>query len=66
MEIEQPAYPTADIFRTYIETVRFPAITVNRQLPSLGNKPAIVLRDSCTSRCSEDLLIEFTRDGALF
>jgi hypothetical protein len=41
MEIREPAYETAEVFRIYIETVFFPAIAANRKLPGCRNKPAI-------------------------
>jgi hypothetical protein len=65
MEIREPAYATAEIFRRYIETVFFPAIAANRKLPGCRNKPAILLCDNCACHCSEDIIIEFARYGVL-
>jgi hypothetical protein len=65
MEIREPAYATAEIFRRYIETVFFPGIAANRKLPGCRNKPAILFCDNCACHCSEDILIEFARHGVL-
>jgi hypothetical protein len=65
MEIREPAYAAAEIFRRYIETVFFPVIAANRKLPGCRNKPAILFCDSCARRCSEDVLAEFARHGVL-
>jgi hypothetical protein len=65
MEIREPAYTTAEIFRRYIETVFFPAIAANRKLPGCGNKPAILFCNNWGCHCSEDILIEFARHGVL-
>jgi hypothetical protein len=65
MEIREPAYATAEIFRRYVETVLFPAIVANRKLPGCRNKPAILFCDNCASHCSEGRFIEFARHGVL-
>jgi hypothetical protein len=62
MEIRGAAYPTAEIFPRYIETVLY-AIVANRKLPGCRNKPAILFCDNCACHCSEDILIEFARHG---
>jgi hypothetical protein len=65
MENRKPAYGTAEIFRTYIETVFFPAIAANKKLPGCRNKPAILFCGNWACHCSEDILIEFARHGVL-
>jgi hypothetical protein len=65
MEIREPAYATAEIFRRYIEAVFFPAVAANRKLRGRRNKPATLFCDNCAYHCSEDTLIEFARHGVL-
>jgi hypothetical protein len=65
MEIREPAYATAEIFRIYIETVFFSAIAANRKLPGCRNKRAISFCDNCACQYSEDILIEFAGQGVL-
>jgi hypothetical protein len=65
MEIRQPAYATAEIFRRYAEAVAFPAIADNRNLHGRPDKPAILFCDNCATHCSRGLLIEFAQHGIL-
>jgi hypothetical protein len=51
LEIREPAYATADIFRIYIETVFFSAIAANKKLPGCRNKPEILFCDNRACHC---------------
>jgi hypothetical protein len=57
MEIRQPAYTTAEIFRRYGETVVFSAIADNWNLPDCLDKLTILSCGNCAAHCSRDLLI---------
>jgi hypothetical protein len=65
IEIRQPAYATADLFRRYIEEIFFPALAANREMPGCRDKLAILFCDNCSIHCSEILLREFAEKGVV-
>jgi hypothetical protein len=65
IEIRQPAYATADLFRRYIQEIFFPALAANREMPGCADKLALLFCDNCSVHCSEMILKEFAEQGVV-